>query len=62
MPEKGHRLGDEGYRSWVMSRIRSKDTKPEMVVRRLLHGLGYRSKLDSGGSTVGPMVPAAASR
>lgn len=25
-----------------MSRIKSKDTKPEMVVRRLLHGLGYR--------------------
>jgi DNA mismatch endonuclease (patch repair protein) len=25
-----------------MSRIRSKDTAPEMLVRRLLHGLGYR--------------------
>lgn len=25
-----------------MSRIRSKDTKPEMAVRRLLHGLGFR--------------------
>lgn len=25
-----------------MSRIRSKDTKPELVVRRLLHALGYR--------------------
>lgn len=29
-------------RSALMSRIRSKDTKPEMAVRRLLHGLGYR--------------------
>ena len=29
-------------RSALMSRIRSKDTKPELVVRRLLHGLGYR--------------------
>lgn len=29
-------------RSALMSRIRSKDTKPEMVVRRLLHCLGYR--------------------
>jgi DNA mismatch endonuclease (patch repair protein) len=29
-------------RSGLMSRIRSKDTKPEMVVRRLVHRLGYR--------------------
>lgn len=29
-------------RSERMSRIRSKDTKPEMRVRRLIHGLGYR--------------------
>lgn len=29
-------------RSALMSRIRSKDTKPELIVRRLLHGLGYR--------------------
>lgn len=32
-------------RSRVMSRIRSKDTKPEMVVRRLTHGMGYRYRL-----------------
>lgn len=32
-------------RSANMSRIRSKDTKPEMVVRRLLHRLGYRFRL-----------------
>lgn len=25
-----------------MARIRSKDTKPEMAVRRMLHALGYR--------------------
>ncbi|MER9260824.1 very short patch repair endonuclease [Mesorhizobium sp. M0217] len=25
-----------------MSRIRRADTKPELIVRRLLHGLGYR--------------------
>jgi DNA mismatch endonuclease, patch repair protein len=30
------------HRSWNMSRIRSRDTKPEMVVRSLLHGMGYR--------------------
>ena len=32
-------------RSWNMSRIRGKDTKPEMVVRSLLHRLGYRFRL-----------------
>ena len=28
-----------------MSRIRSKDTKPEIIVRSLLHSLGYRFRL-----------------
>ena len=28
-----------------MSRIRGKDTKPELVVRRLAHALGYRFRL-----------------
>jgi len=28
-----------------MSRIRGKDTKPEMVVRKLTHALGYRYRL-----------------
>ena len=32
-------------RSALMSRIRGKDTKPEMAVRRLLHGIGYRYRL-----------------
>lgn len=32
-------------RSWNMSRIKGKDTKPEMVVRSLLHKLGYRFRL-----------------
>ncbi|MXY57091.1 MAG: DNA mismatch endonuclease Vsr [Gammaproteobacteria bacterium] len=32
-------------RSERMSRIPSKDTKPEMRVRRLVHGLGYRYRL-----------------
>jgi len=32
-------------RSENMSRIRAKDTKPEMLVRRLLHSLGYRYRL-----------------
>ena len=34
-------------RSWNMSRIRSKNTKPELRVRSLLHGLGYRFRLHS---------------
>ncbi|NOX63106.1 MAG: DNA mismatch endonuclease Vsr [Chloroflexi bacterium] len=29
----------------TMSRVRSKDTKPEMRVRRLVHGMGYRYRL-----------------
>jgi len=32
-------------RSEVMSRIRGRDTKPEMTVRRTLHGLGFRYRL-----------------
>lgn len=34
-------------RSERMSRVRARNTKPEMVVRRLLHGLGYRYRLHS---------------
>ncbi|WP_295794748.1 DNA mismatch endonuclease Vsr [Mucilaginibacter sp.] len=32
-------------RSYNMSRIRSKDTKPEMLVRRFLHKNGFRYRL-----------------
>jgi DNA mismatch endonuclease, patch repair protein len=32
-------------RSWNMSQIRSRDTNPELVVRRAIHGLGYRCRL-----------------
>ncbi|MHA7271193.1 very short patch repair endonuclease [Arthrobacter sp. HLT1-20] len=32
-------------RHLVMSHIRSKDTKPEMIVRRLLYAQGYRYRL-----------------
>jgi DNA mismatch endonuclease (patch repair protein) len=35
-------------RSERMSRVRSKGTRPEMVVRRLAHSLGYRYRLHSG--------------
>lgn len=33
------------HRSWTMSRVRSKDTTPEMIVRRIVHALGYRYRL-----------------
>jgi len=32
-------------RSYNMSRIKGKDTKPEMLVRRFLHAQGYRYRL-----------------
>lgn len=32
-------------RSANMSRIRSKDTKPEMLVRKALHKLGFKFRL-----------------
>lgn len=36
---------DEQARSRMMGRIRGKDTKPEMAVRRLAHRLGFRFRL-----------------
>lgn len=32
----------EERRSWNMSRIRSRDTEPEIAVRSLIHQMGYR--------------------
>jgi len=32
-------------RSWNMSRIRSKNTEPELIVRSLLHKMGYRFRM-----------------
>jgi len=32
-------------RSWNMSRIRSKNTRPELLVRSILHRSGYRFRL-----------------
>lgn len=36
-------------RSWNMSRIKGKDTKPEVVVRSMLHRMGYRFRLHRKG-------------
>lgn len=33
------------HRSWNMSRIRNRDTKPELIVRSLLHRMGYRFRI-----------------
>ncbi len=44
MPRGLDRLSKE-RRSWNMSRIRGKDTTPELIVRRLLHKMGYRFRL-----------------
>lgn len=35
----------EQKRSIIMSSVGSKDTGPEMVVRKMLHGVGYRYRL-----------------
>jgi DNA mismatch endonuclease (patch repair protein) len=32
-------------RSWIMGRIRSRNTKPEIIVRSVLHRLGFRFSL-----------------
>lgn len=34
-------------RSALMAKVRGKDTKPELVVRRTLHALGYRYRLQA---------------
>ena len=38
-------IWDKEKRSKVMSNIRSKDTKPEILVRKMLHSKGYRYRL-----------------
>jgi DNA mismatch endonuclease (patch repair protein) len=44
---KEYALPDEAtlQRSRQMSKVRGKDTKPEMTVRKLVHRLGYRYRL-----------------
>lgn len=38
-------LFDSEKRSWIMSRVRNRNTRPELIVRSLLHRLGYRFRL-----------------
>ena len=37
---------DKKTRSYNMSRIKGKDTKPELLVRKFLHAHGYRYRLN----------------
>ena len=39
---------DSQKRSEIMSRIRARDTKPELIVRRIAHRLGFRFRLHRG--------------
>jgi DNA mismatch endonuclease (patch repair protein) len=32
-------------RSWVMSKVSGNNTKPEIIVRRLIHSMGFRYRL-----------------
>ncbi|HML88955.1 MAG TPA: very short patch repair endonuclease [Methylomusa anaerophila] len=36
---------DKQKRSSIMSKVHSKDTKPELIVRKLLYSMGYRFRL-----------------
>lgn len=35
----------EEKRSWIMSRVKGRDTKPEILVRSLVHRMGYRFRV-----------------
>ena len=45
MPQNANDQMRAASRSRIMSAIRKKDTKAELVVRRLLHVMGYRFRL-----------------
>jgi len=47
---------DKATRSRMMSRIRSSDTKPEILTRKALHRLGYRFRLDSKVGKIKPDI------
>jgi len=40
----GDRFSPE-QRSWIMSRVKGRDTHTELMVRRILHAMGYRFRL-----------------
>jgi len=38
---------DSKKRSWIMSRVKNRDTAPEKIVRSLIHRMGFRFRLHS---------------
>jgi DNA mismatch endonuclease (patch repair protein) len=36
-------------RSWLMSRIKGRNTEPEMAIRRIVFAMGFRYRLHTGG-------------
>ncbi|MGH2612908.1 MAG: very short patch repair endonuclease [Rhabdochlamydiaceae bacterium] len=44
-------------RSRIMSKIRSKDTQPELILRRLLYKRGYRYRVNYGPAHIDIAVP-----
>ena len=49
-------IHDKATRSYNMSRIRSGNTKPEMLVRKFLHAQGFRYKLHDKTLPVSPTL------
>jgi DNA mismatch endonuclease (patch repair protein) len=45
------------HRSWNMSRIKNRNTKPELIVRSLLHRMGYRFTVNGPKNTSLPGKP-----
>jgi len=43
-------------RSWLMGRIKSCDTKPEIIVRSLLHRMGFRFRINRADLTGRPDI------
>jgi DNA mismatch endonuclease, patch repair protein len=37
---------DKSKRSWIMSRIKNKRTKPEIIIRSIIFNLGYRYRVN----------------
>ena len=48
LAECAHGQPDQDRRSWNMSRIRGRNTRLELAVRSVLHGLGFRFRLHAG--------------
>ena len=43
-------------RSWIMSRVKLRDTKPEMLVRSLVHRIGFRFRVHRRGLPGAPDI------